>query len=77
MSKAAWDTVATFGFGALMAVWIFFAYQALVRQVVTVVQENTKAMQSINDTLQKLSEQVRSMDDRVSRMEHQGQGRFE
>jgi len=59
--------LSTFGFGAVMAVLIFVAYERLVREVVSVVQSNTKAMQELSGLITELSDRVTALENRWER----------
>lgn len=51
------QSVAPFGFGAIMAVWIFLSYTRLVKEVVDVVRANTAAIQALSDRIAALERQ--------------------
>ncbi len=57
----------TYGFGALMAVLIFVAYERLVRQVLAVVEANTRAMKELAAVIDQLQNRVRVLEERVGK----------
>ena len=57
----------TYGFGALMAVLIFVAYERLVRQVLAVVEANTRAMEELAAAIQRLQNRVQVLEERIER----------
>ncbi len=61
------QSAATFGFGALMAVLIFIAYDRLVKEVVSVVQANTKAMEELSTLIHNLSDRVAALERAMDR----------
>ena len=63
------SSLSTFGVGAVMAVLIFIAYERLVREVVEVVRGNTRAMESLADTINGLRDQVSELSKRVNALE--------
>jgi hypothetical protein len=66
------EGVATFGFGAVMAVLIFVAYERLVREVISVVQANTRAIEELSFVINGLRDQVIELNRRVGVLEVQG-----
>ena len=63
--------VAPFGFGAIMAVLVFFAYERLVRKVIAVVEANTRAMEQLSS---QLSRSLQDLSRRVADLERQRPG---
>ena len=63
--EAAISAVAPYGLGAVMSVLIFWAYQKLVKQVVEVVQANTKASQALCSTVEDLANRVSALEKKV------------
>ncbi|MCD6291383.1 MAG: hypothetical protein J7M34_12835 [Anaerolineae bacterium] len=61
------QSAATFGFGALMAVLIFVAYERLVREVMEVVRANTKAMEELSTLIHNLSDRVSALERAMDR----------
>lgn len=66
------------GFGALMAVLIWRAYERVTHQIGNVISDNTAAMTSLKETisqqtrmLERLGETVESIRHRVEALEHQ------
>ena len=62
-------SLSTFGFGAIMAVLIFIAYERLVREVVAVVRANTKAMEELAVIIDGLRDKVGELSRRISVLE--------
>jgi hypothetical protein len=63
------EGVATFGFGAVMAVLIFVAYERLVREVISVVRANTQAINGLSIVINGLRDQVIELSRRVEALE--------
>jgi cell division protein FtsB len=57
--------LAQFGFPAVMAVIIFFAYQRQTEKLIRVIEANTSAMQNLGKTVEDVSRRVEDVEDAI------------